>query len=242
MRSKNWFWGVFFVLAGVFVIGSQLGAFGEIGFLSILASVLLIALIVHSAFQLNFFGVLIPAAFLYTIYNDVIGLPEISVWQLVLAAVLASTGLSILFHRHVHKVWVHHNHGSVHHGKAAHHAFTSEKEKVDDNNPYVKVNFGSSSKYLHADSLKSGEFICSFGSLQIYFDQVQLSPGGAEILVDCSFGQVELFLPRQWKVINRMYSTLGNVEDNRRDNPAENAPELTLKGNLSFGSVEIRYI
>ena len=37
MKNRNWFWGFFFLLSAVFVIASQIGSFGQIGFISILA-------------------------------------------------------------------------------------------------------------------------------------------------------------------------------------------------------------
>ena len=242
MKNRNWFWGIFFILAAVFVIGSQMGAFGEIGFMTILATVVLISILIHSLFYLNFFGVLAPLAILYEFYHELVGLPDVSLWFLLLAAVLGSIGLSIIFHRASHRRWVNH-HVKVHQGEAyKHHSKGVDVENIDDNNPYVKVSFGSYSKYLHADALKSGEFVASFGSLQVFFDQVTLDPAGAEVMVDCSFGEVELFIPRQWRVIDKLHASLGNIENHSHDNPAEGAPQIILRGKVSFGNVEIKYV
>lgn len=235
MKSRNWFWGLFFLLAAVFVIASQIGSFGQIGILSILATVLIAAIIIHSALERNFFGVFMPFAFLYLIYRQPLHLVEINLWLLLLSALLASIGFSFLFRSHPHHPWACSHDGGD--------QFVPTSESIDDNNPYAKVSFGASSKYLHGDCLKSGQFASSFGSLDVFFDQAQLSPDGAEIFLDASFGTIKLYIPKHWKVIDSVRASLGAVENDARLNqPSENAPRLILTGNVQFGSIEIHYI
>ncbi|MGX8710895.1 MAG: LiaF transmembrane domain-containing protein [bacterium] len=234
MKSRNWFWGIFFLLSAVFVIASQTGSFVQIGFVSVLATVLLAALLISSVVHRNYFGIFVPLAFLYVIYQQPLHLARISLWLLILAAVFASMGFSFLFHRHPknHMYW-HHGSGSI----------QPTTENIDDNNPYAKVHFGSSSKYLHGECLKGGQFDVSFGALELFFDQSQLSPDGAEIFLDCSFGAIQIYVPRSWKVIDKLNTSLGGVDnDIRLAHPEGNAPQLTLTGNVQFGGIEIHYI
>lgn len=234
MKNRNWFWGFFFLLAAVFVIASQTGSFGQIGLLSILATVLLVALAIHSTIQRNFFGLFAPVALLYWIYQQPLGLLVISPWLLLLAAVLASIGFSCIFHPHPN--FSHYSHGGME-------SFNETVENVDDNNPYSKVTFGASSKYLHSDCLKSGQFFVSFGALEIFFDQAQLSPEGAEMFLDCKFGAIKLYVPKHWRVRDNLHASLGGVDnDLRMAQPTEDAPQLTLSGDVQFGAVEIHYI
>lgn len=249
MKNRNWFWGLFFLLAAIFVIASQIGSFGQIGVLSIAATVLLAALCIHSAIERNFFGIFIPLALLYMIYQQPLHLIQISIWLLLFASILASIGLSIIFHSHTHHC---HSHNdtffsrgpddwhSLHDGTEC---FNQTTENINDNNPCAKVSFGSSSKYLHADCLKSGQFSVSFGELAVFFDHAQLSPDGAEIFLDCSFGELKLFVPKNWLVIDNVRTGLGSVEnDERMSRPDENAPRLTLTGNVQLGDIAIHYI
>ncbi|MBE6905400.1 LiaF transmembrane domain-containing protein [Marasmitruncus massiliensis] len=234
MKTRNWFWGIFFILSAVFVIASQTNAFVQIGVMSILATVLLAALLIQSLANLNFFGIFLSLAFLYVIYRKPLGLIEISLWLLITAALFAGMGFSFLFHKHPH--------GTAHwyHDKEQ---FHQTVETVDDNNPSAKVNFGATSKYLHADRLKNGQFVVSFGALELFFDQVQLDPEGAEIYLDCNLGAIKLYIPKHWSVTNKIHTGLGSVEnDVRFATPPENAPTLTLTGNVQLGAVEIHYI
>ena len=115
-------------------------------------------------------------------------------------------------------------------------------EDVDGNNPYVKLSFGSSSKYIHADALKSGQFSCSFGTLSVYFDQAQLDPDGAEIYLDCSFGEIKVYCPREWKIVDKLKASLGSVRNDLRSRSTPDGPSVVLNGGTSFGSIEILYI
>ena len=105
------------------------------------------------------------------------------------------------------------------------------------------MRFGGSTKYLHATALKTGQFYASFGGLEVYFDQAQLDPAGAEIYVDCSFGSIELYVPRSWKVKSSVRASFGAVDiHERHSSAAADAPVLLLTGNVSFGAVEIKYV
>jgi predicted membrane protein len=171
------------------------------------------------------------------IFQGPLTLPYVDPWLLLLAGVLVSIAFGILFKKHPKDS--HH-----HHCRGRKECFSDvEAEDLDGNDPYVKVSFGASSKYLHADSLKSGQFFVNFGALEVYFDQVTLAPEGAEIFLDCSFGSIKLYVPRSWTVVDKLRASLGGVDNNTgRAQPDENAPRLTLTGNVQLGGVEIQYI
>lgn len=229
MKARNIFWGLAFLAAAVLIIGNQLGlgVIGEIKSFTLLATLLLAAVIVSSIAHRNIFGFLIPLAFLYNLYQRPLQLPAMNLWQLLLAAVLMGIGFSILFRNRPPKKW-----------------FTAAEGPDGDNNPVAKVSFGASAKYLHGDCIRKGQFSVSFGAMEIYFDQAQLSPEGADIYLQCSFGSIELYVPKEWQVIDNIRTTLGNVEINQKKFPLPDpdAPRLTLHGNVELGSIEINHI
>ena len=123
----------------------------------------------------------------------------------------------------------------------------NEKTKIEEgddaNNPYISVSFGYASRYLHADALESAELSCSFGGMEVYFDNVTLSPNGAEVNVNCSFGSMEIFVPSDWRVIDEVNASLANAEVSRRlqGNDAD-APTIRVTGSVSLGNLEIKRI
>ena len=124
---------------------------------------------------------------------------------------------------------------------------TTDKTKIEEgddaNNPYISVSFGYASRYLHSESLESAELNCSFGGMEVYFDNVTLSPNGAEVHINCSFGSVEVYVPSHWRVIDDLNSSLANAEVSRklRSNDAD-APTIRVTGSVSLGNVEVKRI
>lgn len=234
MKGRNWFWGAFFVVAAVLLVASQLGSFVQIGFWSVIATIALVALFAKSIAKRNFLGILLSGALLYIIYQGPLHLLYISPWLLLLAAVLASIGLSMLFKKKPPA------RPPVYGGVQV---MSQTYENDDGNNPQAKVSFGAATKYLRAGSLESGQFEVSFGELEVFFDQVALNPGGAQIFVNCSFGSIKLFVPRYWQVIDRTQSTIGGVNNTNSFPPSEQpTPTIVLTGNVTLGEVEVVYV
>lgn len=244
MRTRNIFWGVLLVLAAVLIIASQLGSFVTIGVWSVLAAVLLAAALVQSLVRRNFVGAALSAALLYVIFQRPLNLFYISPWLLILAAVLLGAGLGMLFRKRP-RAYSAYN-ASAYAGGAGgegRHPATLTEEGDDDNHPVLRTSFGSASKYLHADRFEYGQFYASFGTLEVFFDQVTLAPGGAEVFVECSFGSIKLYVPRHWRVEASANASLGDIlNDTRYAQTDENSPVLALNGNVSLASVEVQYI
>lgn len=238
MKNRNWFWGIFFLAAGFFVVASQVGGFVQLGFWSIVATVLLLAAFIGSLMNVSFFGMFVSAALLYAIYQKPFDWPFVSVWLLLLAAVFLSTGLSFIFRGRFHRRCAKRKYCGKNWG-----GHSSTEEYVDDDHVSISESFSEVSKYLHAECLRQANISSSFGELNVYFDGVRLSPDGAEIYVDVSFGTLVIYLPKEWRVIDQVHTSVGAVNNNMRSNViAGNAPVLTFKGRVSFGSLEIRYV
>ncbi|MCL2200939.1 MAG: cell wall-active antibiotics response protein [Oscillospiraceae bacterium] len=109
-----------------------------------------------------------------------------------------------------------------------------------ENNPVITVMLGDSSTYLQSSCLETVSLRCRTGALQVYFDQVELSPEGAVVMVDCKLGSVELYVPNHWRIVNHASCLLGAIEvTNSKVEPGENPPTLLLTGKVSFGALEV---
>jgi len=245
---SKWLWGTFLLLAAIFVLSSQFDgfAFDRFNLGSIVAAVLALAFLVQCLAHGAFAPLPVPLAALYYIVQDPLDLPHMQLWGLALAAVLAWIGLGILLpSRHKSACNAQFGaHAHSHHSRSGDHPPRVHPEHGDmDNNPSVEVNFGAVSRYLHSDCLETAQLTCKFGALEVFFDHAQLSPDGAEARLDCSFGATALFVPKHWNVIDKISCSLGGVDiDRRYAAPEENAPRLTLTGNVSLGGVEVRFV
>ena len=70
MRSSKVFWGIFFILAAVYVVISKFGILPDIGVFSIILTVFFLWLFVEGIRNVNFWEILFSIAFICIIYDD----------------------------------------------------------------------------------------------------------------------------------------------------------------------------
>ncbi len=252
MNRNNVFWGVFFVLAAALVALFQFVSFAQFSIWTLIATILLAALTVQGIAWRSFFPVLIPLALLYAIYAAPLGLPAIGIWRLLLIAVLAATGLEMIFHKHLR----HDHHWIPRDENAPDGSYTRHRHQRDNASNWFRsdgqddethsslhVSFGQVSKYLRSESLEEGAFSISFGQMDIYFDQAQLSPQGAVVTAECNMGQLNLFIPKTWRVQDNLATVMGHIERGTRSfTPDESAPLLSITGGVRMGEIRIVYV
>lgn len=228
---KKVFWGLFFITAGVFVIVDQFGNYTGMSLFNLLCTILLIPIFITSLFRLKFFGILFSLAFAAIIYKEQLNIEDINTTSILLTALLGSIGLSILFGKH-------------HFCKI--HSHKKNYNEVVINNPDgnevdFSVSFGSIIKYVNSEDFKVANLKSSFGSMKVYFDNAKIKGDNATINLDVSFSGVELYFPKEWRIIDKVDSTLGAVE--QKNNCKESGEKtVTLSGKVNLGGVEIFYI
>ena len=237
MKSKNWFWGIFFVTAAILVVVNQFGYFNDVGLFSLLLTLLLLPIIVKSILCLNFAGILFPAAFLCIIYAKPLGVTNLTPWTVLLAALFGSIGLSILFHKRKYSDF--HFQNNCRHNKNEN--FKNVINSPDENVISFGVSFGASVKYVNSQELRKANLSANFGSLKVYFDNAGLSQEGAEINFNISFAEVKMYVPKTWNLVNNINVSLGGVEEKNSRGKSE-GPVILLTGNVSFSGVEIIYV
>ena len=238
-KYSNFIWGTFLLLAAIFVLVNQLTGFTTLGVGSIIAAILSVLVIVQCIAHLNITLLPIPVAVLYIVFQAPLNFPEIKIWILITAAILASIGLGILFPKKRRIGYHKFEHGN----KPEYQQQIRTEDSNPDNNPSFNVNFGGISRRLRADSLETVQLSCNFGGMEIFLDGVELNPNGATAEINCSFGAIKLFIPRHWRIIDRINCTLGGVDIEKNFTAStENAPKLTLNGSVSFGGIEVRYV
>lgn len=240
MKGRKLVWGVFFIAAAVLLVVNQLGYFTGVNLWSLLLTIMIVPVIGSGLARLNFFNVFFGIAFLLIIFAKPLGITALVPWTVLFAALFLSIGFSILIKprrwpgslgMHGHN-WSGHNHNYEEYETVDH---------VEGNDVNCYVSMGGSCKYLRSDSLESGRFECSLGYLKVYFDNVILSPKGANIYLDCSMGNIELFIPRNWNVKLNIDSMMGNVGE-QHHTYTQDAPSLTITGNVKLGNIDIKYV
>lgn len=232
MRKERVFWGVFLILGAIVLLISKLGYFSDVNVFSLLFSIALVAMIIKSIMRISFTGILFPLAFLAIIYDDKLGITEITPWPVLFAALLGSIGLSLIFNKGPKKSKIYVNGDSDN---------TKTINVDDEGHINLETSFGSSIKYVNTDKFEYANLSCSFGNMKIYFDNTTMARESAVVNIDISFAGLQMYIPRTWKVENKVGASFGAVEEkNRIDSVITNT--LILTGDVSFSGVEIFYI
>lgn len=234
MKASNIFWGVFFILAAIAIILNQFGLLAGISLINLIITILLIPIIITSIKHINFSGILIPLAIIGIIYSKNLGIEALTPWPLLGSAIFLSIGLSLLikpkpynFENKNHKMKSFDDEEFVE---------GSEKGEVS-----LYTRFSESIKYINSKNLKKVNIDCSFGGMKVYFDNSKIEDNEAIVYIDASFAGVELYVPKDWNIINNVSCIFGGIDEkNKKENLGEK--NLILRGKVSFAGVEIRYI
>ena len=235
MKGKNLFWGLFFIVAAGLIVVNQLGYLAGITTLNLVITILLIPIILKSIIRVNFFGIFFSVAVLGILFADELGINTFVPVPILTVALFLSVGLSLVFGKHnkyiekFRNIHVHDEH------------FGEVINTEDDDVVNFNVTLGSSIKYVNAKNLKQANLSCSFGALKVYLDNSTISEEGAVINLDISFSGVEIYMPKEWKVLNGIESKLSGIEEKYKRHGEEIA-NVKLVGKASFSGIEIIYV
>ena len=107
----------------------------------------------------------------------------------------------------------------------------------------IDVTFGGKKEVVTAKDFKGGVVSVTFAGCELNLSQADFTEPSAILDFRVSFGGVEMVVPSHWEIQNEVTSSFGSVEDERTVQTAttsENKKLLILRGNVSFGSIEIK--
>ena len=102
------------------------------------------------------------------------------------------------------------------------------------------IDFGSDSRYIDLPRLSRGDIACSFGELTVDLSGCGEVSSDCGVEADCSFGTVTILIPRRFRAELDSNTAFGGVEVTGHPDPG--AAPIAMECNVSFGTVELRYI
>jgi predicted membrane protein len=232
MNKRNIFWGLLLIIAAILIILNQFGFFTGISVFEIVLTVIMVGIIIVSIRFINFWGILFPLAVILITFDEQLNITNFTPWPVLLTAFLISLGLSMIFNRHGSIVF------SINNDKSS-----SIVNEQDGSVVNCSTTFGECIKYVNSEDFVRANIKCSFGDVKIYFDNARIPSGRADVYLDVSFGDVDLYIPRTWKIINKSHTFFGDMDiRHNNQNLDEDAPIVTIHGNVSFGDTTIIYV
>lgn len=246
MRKGRLFWGIFALIGAVILLGSQLNWFDyPYSPWILILTLFLVATLITSLVSIWLTGTIFSLAALSIVYANVLGIEHISIWLIILIAILVDIGVSLLFHP-----WLARRHHRQIMGKTAHHHFEenihsrqfSSHNEDEDTELYFIDKLTSSTRYLHNKQLERVVFEVSAGELKAYFDDVTVA--NSELIVDLNvtMGQVELFIPKEWQISNELAYAMSTVNVPKKLTSEMDTVLVHLRGKINFAEVNVHYI
>lgn len=116
-----------------------------------------------------------------------------------------------------------------------------EKSNTVDGFVYSNNSFGEIRQTVTDPVFKGANLKNSFGSNVLDLRRTSLAEGETVILVECSFGGIEIYAPNSWNIRTEVQSFMGGVEDSRlRGTLTDMSRSLVIRGNLSFAGLTIK--
>lgn len=233
MKNRNVFWGLILILGAVFLIFNNFGFFLGINVFTLFMTVVFAYWLAKGLRYMEFGSILFPIAFLCILYARPLHLTAITPWPVLGAALLGTIGLSMIFPKRRYYDSDHHYHGERYFSKTAEH--------INDDAIHFSNTFSECVKYVDTQNFKQADLSCSFGSMKVYFDKATITETSATIFTDTSFGDTQLYIPKEWNVINQMSCSFGDCKEFHKVT-TDGYPMVTVTGNVSFGDCKIFYI
>ena len=151
-------------------------------------------------------------------------IPWNDIWQYMLCLVAVVWGLTLLFFSNKKS------------SDRRHNSEQAAPVVLDDN---IEVNFGKQEYSYDGQPFEGADVHVSFGFVGLDLRDADIRDG-AVINVDCSFGGIQIRLPKGVCINNRIDTTLAGVDCDCCTQPTDGAKTIYLNGHCNFGGIEIK--
>ena len=228
MRKKSLI-GLLFIIFAISIAFGELNFFPSGTIFLTLGTIILGYFIVRGLTDFDVFGTMLPAALLFIIYNKHFHFAAISTGKVIWIAILLSIGISMLFPKKLKY--------SFQRKKDRFRGYTKKTETQD----YSNVTFGENVRYININELDYFRSTTTFGSTNIYFEKLDTYPiKNFDLNVSISFGNLKVYVPKEWTIENNTNNFLGKVQKNSHSIGKD--VKIILNGSVTFGEVEIIHV
>ncbi len=220
--------GILLLGAAAALILKKLGYWGEIRILPLLWSILLVKWFWEGLVRREV-GKMFFSLALFIIANDeLLHLEALTPGTVLAAAALGTLGMQLLFPQF-----------GKNHIKTV---FREWQGKSFDKGDilFYRNNFSGLTKYLTGE-IGALNLQNRFGGMEIFFHEATPKNGELYVYVESSFGSVELYIPAEWRVEQRVSTAFGAVDESGSCD-SNGAYVVYIEGKVSFGALEIHYI
>lgn len=246
MKNKFWrsFWGIFFLAAAALVVVNQMGILTyKLGFWAIIGSIIFVLSLIDGIINRRITESVFSIAFLLMIYAQPLHITKLVPWTILLAAVLISIGLGIIFRNRFHTVAYANKKIKDFRNKResiSDHIFTDTVSNDKGAHVVIDQTFSDTSRYIHSKELETIDVNGKMGDINIYLDNAQAASDTVVMNLNITMTDLNIFLPLSWQIDNNLGTSLGELEIEGTSNGG--GPTLLLQGHASLSDIDIKYV
>lgn len=238
------FWGIFFLACAGLVIANQLGYLTyRLSFWSIIGTIIFVLSLIDGLANRRITESVFSLAFLLMVYAGPLHIVKLVPWTILLAALLISLGLEIIFHNRFHSlVNLHHKIKDFNDQQEVGIDDDSSDVRSNENGAHVliKQNLSDSSRYIHSQKLETITVHSRMGDVDLYLDDARAAGQEVTLQLDILMTDLTIYLPLAWGVQEDINPTLSDFEIDGSSNGG--GPTLIITGRASMSDILIKYI
>lgn len=242
MKAKNIAWGLFFIAAAALIILSQTDILIGLSLWGVIITLAMIPIIIKSITCKSFGGIFIPLSIILIAFDDVLNIESFTPWPVLGCAVFLSVGFHFLFpyKRDWQKNFDEHFDTHISQNSVADTDWS--EVKTDGEHVYFNSRFTGSVKYMTSEPFTDVNIRSSFSGTKVYFDSAIIKENQAEVNIDAEFSGVELFIPKEWTLVNKVNCSFGGIDEKGLKGSNKNGQLLILNGRMIFSGITIHYV
>jgi predicted membrane protein len=125
--------------------------------------------------------------------------------------------------------------------KPRHQIFSDKAPEIKEDDLGAFMIFSGLKRRFESDRFRGGKATCILGGMDLDLTQTKLADNQATVELTAILGGINLFIPREWKVIVDSSSILGGVDDKHSPVPAtEVQATLYVKATAILGGIDIK--
>lgn len=248
MRGKlgRAFWGIFFIACALFVVLNQMGIWTyRLGFWAAIGTVIFAISLLDGLINRRITESVFSVAFILMIFAEPLHITRLVPWTILLAAVLISVGLGIIFRNRFHTVVYANKKIKNFRDKRENltdHIFTDTVSKEQGSHVVVDQTMSDTSRYIYSKALETIDVNAKMSDVNLYLDDAQAANETVTMNVNITMTDLTIYLPLSWQVESNMASTFmsGDFEIDGTSNGG--GPTLIIQGRSSMSDIKIEYV
>lgn len=246
MKNKLWraFWGIFFLAAAALVIVNQMGIWTyKMGFWAIIGTIIFALALIDGLINRRITESVFSIAFLLMIFAQPLHITSLVPWTILLAAVLISIGLGIIFRNRFHTFAYANKKIKGFRDKRegiSDHIFTDTVTNENGAHVIVDQTLSDTSRYIHSKELETIDINTKMGDINVYLDDAQAAGDTVVMNLNSTMTDLNIYLPLSWEVESNLAPTFGSFEVDGTSNGG--GPTLIVQGHASMTDIKVKYI